>query len=117
MNNPQALTNPTFEDLKQMKYLNMVIKESMRIMTTAIVSERVSTNPFQLTNSIYLPSNTPVYLLMWQVHKQSKHFPDPKMFNPERFRDPSSTESENWLPFLQGPRACKNFYNTFISIY
>jgi cytochrome P450 len=114
MNNPQVLTNPTLEELKQMDYLNMVIKESMRIMTTASVLERVSTKPFQLTNSIYIPARTAVFVMLWKTHHQSEYFTKPEIFDPERFRDPASVESKNWQPFITGPRACKlllyNFY-------
>ncbi|KXN71593.1 cytochrome P450 [Conidiobolus coronatus NRRL 28638] len=106
MNNPQVLTNPTLEQLKQMDYLNMVIKESMRRMATVSIIERVSNAPFNLTNTIYLPAKTPVFILPWQTHQQSQYFSNPKEFNPERFRDPSSVESKNWQPFITGPRAC-----------
>jgi cytochrome P450 len=109
MNNPQDLTNPTLEELKQMGYLNMVIKESMRIMTTASLSERISNAPYNLTNTIYLPAKTPVFILLWQTHQQSQYFSNPKEFNPERFRDPSSVESKNWQPFITGPRTCKMY--------
>ncbi|KXN71592.1 cytochrome P450 [Conidiobolus coronatus NRRL 28638] len=106
MNNPQVLTNPTLEQLKQMDYLNMVIKESMRIMATASVLERVATKPFQLTNSLYIPARTAVFVMLWKVHHQSEYFAKPEVFDPERFRDPASVESKNWQPFITGPRAC-----------
>jgi cytochrome P450 len=116
MNNPQVLTNPTLEELKQMDYLNMVIKESMRRMATVSLVERISNAPFNLTNTIYLPAKTSVYILPWQTHQQSQYFSNPNEFNPERFRDPSSVESKNWQPFITGPRACKIYkYTKFIN--
>ncbi|KXN71595.1 cytochrome P450 [Conidiobolus coronatus NRRL 28638] len=106
MNNPQVLTNPTVDQLKQMEYLNLVIKESMRAMATVSVLERVCTSEFQLTDSIKLTKNTPVFLMMYQVHQNPRYFSNPEKFDPERFRDPASVESKNWQPFITGPRAC-----------
>jgi cytochrome P450 len=107
MNNPQVLTNPTLDQLKQMKYLNLVIKESMRAMATVSVLERICTSEFQLTDNIKLTKDTPVFLMMYQVHQNPHYFSNPEKFDPERFRDSASVESKNWQPFITGPRACK----------
>jgi cytochrome P450 len=112
MNYPKDVQIPTNDQLKKMPFMDMVIKESMRIMTTASAVQRISSSAYTLSNGVTIPKNTPIFLHLWGVHHNPSAFPNPYEFNPNRFEDISSQESKNWQPFTLGSRTCK--YNGYI---
>jgi cytochrome P450 len=90
-----------------MPYMDLVNKESMRIMTTASSIQRETYQTHTLSNGITIPKSTPIFLHLWGIHHNSKAFPKPFEFNPDRFKDMGGEESRNWQPFLTGIRSCK----------
>jgi cytochrome P450 len=90
-----------------MDYLNMVIKESTRCMTTAAVLNRRAAKSFTFYNGVQVPEGRIVHLHMWGLFHNPKYFPEPNKFNPERFRDPNCEANKSWIPFLTGSRTCK----------
>jgi cytochrome P450 len=93
--------------LKNIPLMDLVNKESMRIMTTASAVQRISASISTLSNGLTIPAKTPIFLQLWAVHHNPKAFPDPFEFKPERFADNSNEESKNWQAFITGPRTCK----------
>jgi cytochrome P450 len=106
MGESDSVRIPTVEQLKQMDYLNMVIKESMRCMTTAAALIRRTVKPFTFSNGIQVPEGKLMILHTWGLFHIPKYFPNPDKFDPERFRDPNCEANKNWIPFLTGPRTC-----------
>ncbi|KXN64685.1 cytochrome P450 [Conidiobolus coronatus NRRL 28638] len=106
MNYPKNVQIPTIDQLKNIPFIDMVIKESMRIMTTVAAIQRISSCTYTLRNGVTIPKNTPVFVQLWGVHHNPSTFPNPFEFNPNRFEDISSQESKNWQPFLYGSRTC-----------
>ncbi|KXN66516.1 cytochrome P450 [Conidiobolus coronatus NRRL 28638] len=106
LGNPSELTVPTIDQLKNMPYMDLVNKESMRIMTTASSIQRDTFQTHTLSNGLTIPKSTPIFLHLWGIHHNSKAFPNPFEFNPDRFKDMGSEESRNWQPFLTGIRSC-----------
>jgi cytochrome P450 len=98
---------PNNEQLKKMEYLNMIIKETIRIMTTAAVLDRRADKPFTFSNGVHVPAGKVVSIHMWGLLHSPKYYPDPDKFDPERFRDPNCEANKNWMPFLIGSRTCK----------
>ncbi|KXN65080.1 cytochrome P450 [Conidiobolus coronatus NRRL 28638] len=106
MDYPKNVQIPTNDQLKSVPFMDMVIKESMRIMTTASAVQRTSSTTYTLSNGVTIPKNTPVFVQLWGVHHNPSAFPNPFEFNPNRFEDISNQESKNWQPFLYGNRTC-----------
>ncbi|KXN67741.1 cytochrome P450, partial [Conidiobolus coronatus NRRL 28638] len=98
----------TIEQLKNIPLLDMVIKESMRIMTAVSAFPKKSTIISTLSNGLTIPAKTALFLHYWVVHHNPNDFPDPYEFKPERFDDISNEATKNWQPFGTGPRTCKN---------
>jgi cytochrome P450 len=98
-----------------MPYLDLVNKESMRIMTTAASLQRHTAQTHTLSNGITIPKNTEVFFQLWGLHHSSA-FSKPGEFNPDRFSDAHGEESRNWQPFLTGPRSCKSISKVYNSI-
>ncbi|KXN65529.1 cytochrome P450 [Conidiobolus coronatus NRRL 28638] len=106
LNNPEKLTTPTSEQLPQMEYLTLVIKESMRLLTPASEAEREASQEYTLSNGITIPKGTVVSLNLWAIHHNPEFYENPGEFNPERFKLNKNGENQNWQPFLMGQRSC-----------
>jgi cytochrome P450 len=108
LDNPTELVTPTVDQLKRIPYLDMTIKESMRILTTAANIQRDTVKTHTLSNGLTIPKGTQVFFHLWGIHNNASAFPNPEKFNPERFSDTHNQESRNWQPFMTGPRSCKS---------
>lgn len=97
----------THEDMKEMKYLECVIKESQRIYPSVPFYTRICEQPFELAGTI-LPKGTSVQVANYFLHRDPKVFPKPEEFKPERFL-PENSKGRHpfaYVPFSAGPRNC-----------
>ncbi|CAM8988929.1 unnamed protein product [Rhodiola kirilowii] len=93
----------------KLKYLNMVIKEVLRLHLPAPLliprenSERCVVNGFEV------PSKTKIIINGWALARDPKYWTDPEKFYPERFLDSSLQLNGNefhYVPFGAGRRIC-----------
>ncbi|GAA5805405.1 hypothetical protein HPULCUR_010921 [Helicostylum pulchrum] len=99
---------PTDGELKQMKYLDNCIKETMRINPpTSGNLPRIVTKDTYLGN-FFVPKDTRVAIELYTVHHLNEYWDQPQIFNPDRFNkeDKSYREKSIWMPFGYGPRTC-----------
>ncbi|XP_017770172.1 PREDICTED: cytochrome P450 9e2-like [Nicrophorus vespilloides] len=104
----------TYEQLSTMKYMDMVISETLRKWPSPIAIERVCVKPY--TISAVKESESPVHIKMGDVlwvptvgiHYDPKYYPNPDKFDPERFSEENkhNINSSTYLPFGIGPRNC-----------
>src|ERR1700683_2292992 len=98
---------PAFDDLPRLRYVEMVLAESMRLYPPAWAMGRYARNDFQL-GDFRLPARTTVLISQFVTHRDPRYFPDPLRFDPERF----STEAKSrrakftYFPFGAGARQC-----------
>ncbi|MBC7869877.1 MAG: cytochrome P450, partial [Chitinophagaceae bacterium] len=99
---------PTFADLPNLKYTEMIIKESMRLYPPAwVTSRQVATDDVTL-GGYPVDKWVSVVINIFGVHRDGRFFPEPEKFDPERF----SPENEKnihkyaYMPFGAGPRVC-----------
>ncbi|MDX1992412.1 MAG: cytochrome P450 [bacterium] len=98
---------PTFADLPNLKYTEMIVKEAMRLYPPAFATTRLAREGTVL-EGVRLPKMANVLVNIYGVHHDERFFPDPERFDPERF----SPENEKtitryaYLPFGAGPRVC-----------
>lgn len=93
--------------LQQLKYLECVIKETMRLYPPVPAIGRYTRKDLKIGEQT-IPANTSIYLVFYFAHRDPKHFPDPLSFKPERFLEDTSDDRQTftYLPFSAGPKNC-----------
>lgn len=100
------------DDLNKMKYLDMVISEVLRMHAPAVVLDRVCTKEFVLTDgdkvNVTIDEGSQIWIAINNLHFNSTYFPNPHIFDPERFSDENkgNISPSFYAPFGIGPRAC-----------
>lgn len=93
-----------FEILKESKYTQHVIEESMRLYPPVYFIDRqnIKADSFK---GFEIPANTDLLFSVHQIHRNSDNWESPTEFKPERFED-SRSVSDFYFPFGAGPRKC-----------
>ena len=98
---------PAFEDIPRLRYVEMVMAESMRLYPPAWAMGRYALRDFQL-GEYFLPATTTVLMSQFVMHRDARFFPDPLRFDPERFTPEAKARRTrfSYFPFGAGFRQC-----------
>ncbi|XP_010541580.1 PREDICTED: cytochrome P450 71B12-like [Tarenaya hassleriana] len=101
--------NITEEDMRDLDYLKMVIKETFRINPVVLLlAPRETMNDVKI-NGYHIPKKTRIQVNIWAIHRNPEIWKDPECFIPERFADVDMDyKGQNFelLPFGSGRRIC-----------
>ncbi|XP_037051844.1 probable cytochrome P450 6a13 [Bradysia coprophila] len=104
----------TYDLIHKHEYLEKVAFECMRIQTTFFGVQKLCTKPFRMpllpgqTEPVTIPVGTPVVIPFNAVQQDPVHYPDPDLFDPERFSAEQRAQrlKSAYMPFSDGPRMC-----------
>nr|QZP43574.1 cytochrome P450 monooxygenase CYP4G253 [Ephestia elutella] len=99
----------TFNDTLEMKYLERVILESLRLYPPVpIIARNLKQDVKIVTNGHLLPAGSTVVIGTFKIHRNEKYYKNPEQFNPDNFL-PENTANRHYysyIPFSAGPRSC-----------
>jgi len=97
----------TSEDISEMKYLECVIKESLRMFPPVPFYGRKLLEEVKI-GEFLLPAGIDITLPTYTIHRNTEYFPDPEKFDPSRFLPENSAGRHPYayIPFSAGPRNC-----------
>ncbi|XP_042210514.1 cytochrome P450 4C1-like isoform X2 [Homarus americanus] len=97
----------TVADLRQMQYLENCIKETMRIFPPVATISRAIQEEVVI-NNYCIPAGTSVTVFIYKLHHDPEQFPDPEVFDPDRFLPENANKRHPfaYIPFSAGPRNC-----------
>lgn len=100
---------PRPADLPRLRYTEMVLKETLRLYPAVWGIGRRAIADCEL-GGYRIPAGSNIFILQWRTQRDARFFPDPKRFDPERWReDPVRTGKIPrfaYFPFGGGPRVC-----------
>lgn len=99
----------TYEAIMEMKYLDMVFKESMRKFPVVDLQQRKSVIDFKIPNTnLVVPAGTVVMVPVYSLHNDERFWKNPDKFDPERFNEMNVKKIVpfSYIPFSDGPRQC-----------
>lgn len=122
---PDPAHLPALATIEQLPYLSACIKEGLRLSNG--VSTRLQRidpdNPIIFTDSTrnkgkqyVLPSGTPVSMTGMLVHYDSNYYPEPLVFNPDRWLQNPGLE-KYLVPFSRGTRQCIGINLAYAELY
>ncbi|XP_069444651.1 thromboxane-A synthase [Ovis canadensis] len=88
-------------------YLDMVIKETLRMYPPAFRFTRVAAQDCEVLGQ-RIPAGAVLETAVGALHYNPEHWPNPENFNPERFTAEAQQRQQpyTYLPFGAGPRSC-----------
>lgn len=97
---------PTPELTSQCKYLDMVIKEALRLYPPIHLGSRIAAVDVEF-NGYSIPAGTRVLYSIYLTQRDPRHWQEPAQFSPMRFApDAPARLPYTYLPFGGGPRNC-----------
>lgn len=104
----------SYEAITQMKYMDMVVNETLRKWPPSLLTTRVCTNDYTIQpkhpneKKVHLEKNSVVWFPTFGLQRDQKYFSEPDKFNPERFNDENRKKIKTctFMVFGYGPRNC-----------
>ncbi|XP_050001985.1 cytochrome P450 4F4 isoform X2 [Alexandromys fortis] len=101
-------TEIEWDDLAQLPFLTMCIKESLRLHPPVTVISRRCTQDVGLPDGRVIPKGVVCMISIFGTHHNPTVWPEPEVYDPFRF-DPENIKDRSplaFIPFSAGPRNC-----------
>lgn len=99
----------TFNDTVEMKYLERVILETLRMYPPVpLIARKVNQDIKLVSQNLVVPSGSTVIVGTVRIHRRPDIYHNPEKFDPDNFL-PERTQNRHYysyIPFSAGPRSC-----------
>ncbi|XP_058814811.1 cytochrome P450 4C1-like [Topomyia yanbarensis] len=94
-------------EIQECEYLDMVVKESLRLIPPVPLIGRMLLEDMEMNGAI-IPAGTTISIKIYNIHRNPKVWPDPEKFDPERFSKANENKRGpyDFIPFSAGSRNC-----------
>jgi len=98
---------PRFTDMPQLRYTEMIVKETMRLYPSAWLIGREAIHDCEIGGHP-IAAGTSLIMSQWLKHRDLRYFESPESFIPERWTDEfvKTLPKYAYFPFGGGPRIC-----------
>ncbi|XP_052832925.1 cytochrome P450 3A19 isoform X2 [Octopus bimaculoides] len=98
---------PTYDNIRQLLYLDMCLDETLRMYPIATAVERQCRKTCTIKGT-KIPKGLSLRIAIDTIHYDPKYWPEPDKFIPERFSEEAKSQQVpfTYLPFGAGPRMC-----------
>ncbi|KAF2585080.1 hypothetical protein F2Q70_00034862 [Brassica cretica] len=98
--------------LPKLPYLQAVMKETLRLHPTLPLLVPHRNSETSVVAGYTVPKDSKIFINVWAIHRDPKHWDEPNEFKPERFLENSldfNGGDFKYLPFGSGRRICANY--------
>ncbi|KAJ8718254.1 hypothetical protein PYW08_002491 [Mythimna loreyi] len=94
--------------LSDVNYIDCVIKETLRFYPPMGWLDRIANKDYKIDDKLTIEAGTAVYVNGVSMHMDPQYFPEPEVFNPDRFLPENERDiiPYTFMPFGEGPRNC-----------
>lgn len=98
---------PEFSDMRKLRLARDVFRETLRLYPPVSFMSRDATETTTMRDKVVGPGEM-IFVSPWLIQRHTKLWDRPDVFDPDRFSDPASKESQRsaYIPFSAGPRVC-----------
>nr|AGT51299.1 cytochrome P450 [Aedes albopictus] len=93
--------------IQELEYLDMVVKESLRLIPPVPIIGRTLVEDMEM-NGVTIPAGTQISIKIYNIHRNPKIWENPDEFIPERFSKTNESKRGpyDFIPFSAGSRNC-----------
>uniref|UniRef100_A0A182LYY9 Cytochrome P450 n=1 Tax=Anopheles culicifacies TaxID=139723 RepID=A0A182LYY9_9DIPT len=97
----------TYQNLQEFKYLDLVVKEGLRMYPPVGIIGRALVEDMEL-NGTMVPAGQNILVPIYVIHRNPEIYPNPNQFDPTRFSEDAESKRGpfDYLPFSIGARNC-----------
>lgn len=97
----------TLNELRQMKYLEQCVSESLRLYPVLPLIGRSLREDLEIGDFV-VPSGSEVLIPVYDLHRHRDIYPEPEKFEPDRFNSENTAKRHPYayIPFSKGIRNC-----------
>ncbi|CAG4996087.1 unnamed protein product [Parnassius apollo] len=99
----------SFEALNDLKYMGKVFYETLRFYSLVEPLQRKAQSDYKIPGmNVTVKKSQMIFISPLGIQHDEKHYPNPEIFDPERFSSENSSKRHTcaYLPFGIGPRNC-----------
>ncbi|XP_065082891.1 cytochrome P450 4C1-like [Ochlerotatus camptorhynchus] len=108
----------SYKDAANLTYLEMVCKETMRLLPAVPIMARVTSGDIKLNDRHTIPANCTIIMGIFQIHRDPKIWgPNADNFDPDNFLPDNVAKRHpySYIPFSAGPRNCVGMRYAYLS--